>query len=365
MRLAVRRLLAFLQVDDVDMDKITFEQSEAFYIALRKLPLRMSAKEWDRGLPALIEDYDTGKDTRPRIAGPTVAKAINLLAAMQRSALQRGRAGHPVFSGLVSRADRKPVTPRLPFEAEHLTAIFSSPLFTGCAGPKAWDRRGDFIVDDHRRWIPILAATMGVRLEEAGQLLVADVRQQDGISYLDIIEEDDTAETSKNVKTATSRRRIPFHSVLIASGFQDYVQARRDAGDIRLFPQLRQGAKKKRTAKISQWFNQKFLPSVGVKAKNRCFHSFRHQFVDCAREADFVKDDVRKALLGHTSGSAHDRYGNGFSIRVLNEAMTQIEIPGFPLDALARPRKSRAVDVETEGKTNRCVLSRRPVSTPV
>ena len=342
MRLAVRRLLAFLQVENIDMSKITFEQSEAFNLALRKLPVRMSAKDWNRGLPALIEDYDTGKDSRPRIAAPTVAKVINLLAAMQRSALKRGRVGEAVFSGLVSRADRKPVTPRLPFSAQHITTIFSSPLFTGCAGPKDWKRRGDFIVDDHRRWIPIIAATMGVRLEEAGQLLVADVRQQDGVKYLEITElDDESPEQSKNVKTSSSRRRVPLHPALIASGFQDYVEARRDAGDTRLFPKLKQNAKKKLTAKFSQWFNQEFLPSVGLEARNRRFHSFRHYIIDRAREADFVKDDVRRALFGHTHGSAHDRYGNGFSLRVLNEAMAQVEIAGFPLDMLASPGQDR------------------------
>jgi integrase len=343
MCLAVRRLLAFLEVDDIEVNRISHKNTDDFVAALHRLPKHMKKNDWARGFKALIADYESRRDTRPRLSRPTVAKIVNLLHAMLNSAVKRGLAQHQVFGGLVSKTDSRTVTERLPFTPMQIEAIFTAPLFTGCASADDWQKPGTFLIDDERRWLPLIAITMGIRLEEGGQLLVSDVKEQSGITFIDITEVLDAEEArgkaagnEKSLKTAPSRRRVPVHPALVEAGFLQYVARRRIAGDVRLFPNLKRNAKGKWTAKFSEWFNREFLASVGLTSRNRRFHSFRHNFVDNAREADGVKDDVRKALVGHTSNSAHSKYGQGFSIRVLNDAMRQIEVPGLPLERLRK-----------------------------
>ena len=262
MRLAVRRLLSVLGVSDINVRDITFDQGEAILEAFKALPKHMSDHDWKVGIPALVADFKAGKDMRPRISLPTVAKAINLLSAIQSSAISRGYADRQVFCGMLSKSDIQPVINRLRFEPEHITAIFSAPLFTGCASATRWREPGTYVVDDERRWVPLLAATMGVRLEEAGQLLVADVREDEGVVYLQVTDLGNDVIESKSLKTTSSRRRVPLHAHMLAAGFLSYVDRRRVAGDLRLFPRLKVDGKNKRTAKLSQWFNGQFLPAL-------------------------------------------------------------------------------------------------------
>ena len=98
--------------------------------------------------------------------------------------------------------------------------------------PKAGERRLPFSDEEARlilekarelrgadRWIPWLLAFTGARVEEVAQALVADVRERDGIAYLDINAESE----GKSLKNAGSARRVPLHPALVAEGFLDYV----------------------------------------------------------------------------------------------------------------------------------------------
>ena len=80
----------------------------------------------------------------------------------------------------------------------------------------------------------------GARLEELGQLLVADVRCRDGVDYLivtDLPDEEEIADrTGKSVKSEAGRRRIPIHPELKRLGFLAFVARRRAAGGLRRLP---------------------------------------------------------------------------------------------------------------------------------
>ena len=75
LRLAVRRLLAYLKVEDVEVHRITYEDAERFVPALRRLPKHMKPQDWARGIDALIDDYNNGRDPRPRLARPCASAA--------------------------------------------------------------------------------------------------------------------------------------------------------------------------------------------------------------------------------------------------------------------------------------------------
>ena len=88
-----------------------------------------------------------------------------------------------------------------PFASEQLSALFSSPLYTGFQADGKEHLPGDQPADDWRHWIPLIALFTGARLGEIAQLLTDDVRQLHGHWVFHITEEGDD---EKNVKTEGS-----------------------------------------------------------------------------------------------------------------------------------------------------------------
>jgi len=132
-------------------------------------------------------------------------------------------------------------------------------------------RRGRF-------WVPLLALFHGLRLNEAAQLYIEDVGEEEGISCLQILVDlADGSSSDKRLKSKQSKRRIPIHPELLKNGFLDFVASRRaDTQHPRLFPEL--------TAyggyfsnHFSSWFGSFKRKTLGKDCK-ATFHSFRHNF---------------------------------------------------------------------------------------
>jgi integrase len=68
------------------------------------------------------------------------------------------------------------------------------------------------------RWAPWIMAFTGMRVAEVLQLFTTDIREDGGIHYISINEDD----PGKSVKTA-NRRNVPIHPALIREGFLKYV----------------------------------------------------------------------------------------------------------------------------------------------
>jgi integrase len=124
-------------------------------------------------------------------------------------------------------------------------------------------------------WAPLLGLMTGARVNEIAQLLLSDVLADDGVYYLNL--ESDN-ESGKKLKNANARRKIPLHSKLISLGFIDYVNALKDAGYARLFPELKPHKTKGYGRPVSAWFNESLLAGRLKLERNRSksFHSFRH-----------------------------------------------------------------------------------------
>lgn len=346
LRLTVRRLLNFLDREDIYLHEISFPDAQEFRDALLHLPKHMTEADWQRGVRRLALDHKEGRDDRPRLLPATVGKGIRLLSSVMRLAVQRGRIERHVFEGLLMKGALKSKRPRKPFTASEIEAIFSAPLFTGCDSPERWWLPGTYALRDHRYWIPLIAQTMGLRLEEAGQLCVSDVPTLHGVACVAITEreddeegEDDEAEdTVARIKTESSKRFVPVHPILVQLGFLDMVAARRRSREKRLFPELTRTKAGKLTGAVSKWFCGRFLPKVGVVHAAKKFHSFRHTYCDNARNSPGIEPEVRKALMGHTSTAAHERYGDGHSMAVLRDAVDRLMLPGMPTAKLLAAR---------------------------
>lgn len=140
----------------------------------------------------------------------------------------------------------------------------------------------------------------GARVNEIAQLLLSDVLADDGVYYLNL--ESDN-ESGKKLKNANARRKIPLHSKLISLGFIDYVNALKDAGYTRLFPELKPHKTKGYGRPVSAWFNESLLAGRLKLERNRSksFHSFRHSVSTLLKEKG-VSSELRAQLLGHVRG---------------------------------------------------------------
>lgn len=159
---------------------------------------------------------------------------------------------------------------RGPFSSEELRAIFSQPLFVNGHGRHVV---GAAQYGPHEFWLPLLGLFGGLRLKEASQLYLADVRQVDGVWCLDLNE----TTPDKSLKNEQSARLVPLHPALIASGFLDYCGRLEKEGFQRVFPELSCVASDARYAKDSGRRMSMMLEALGMQRDGgRVFHSFRH-----------------------------------------------------------------------------------------
>ena len=121
-------------------------------------------------------------------AASTAANYLNDVKTLLRWAAEAGRLpANPAEGVRAPKRKRKAADRRLPFSDEEARLILE----------KARELRGA------DRWMPWLLAFTGARVEEVAQALVADVRERDGIVYLDINAEG----AGKSLKNAGSARR--------------------------------------------------------------------------------------------------------------------------------------------------------------
>lgn len=105
---------------------------------------------------------------------------------------------------------KKSTRPRYPFSAEQLNALFSSPVYTGCASAARRSTPGEQIIKDSKYWVPLVGITTGMRLGEICQLLVSDIKVADKLVSIDVCKsEDDGADgNDKRLKTSSSEREL-------------------------------------------------------------------------------------------------------------------------------------------------------------
>lgn len=232
------------------------------------------------------------------------------------------------FKGLKLKLKGKNVRDeRHPFTTDELKAIFTAPIFTGCKSTAEWGTPGSLVSRSAGIfWVPLIGLLTGARLGEIIQLRTADVREDQGITYLDLNDDGE----DKRLKTAHSKRMVPLHAELVAAGFAELVAERRRAGQERLFPDLAMGADGYYSSPFSKHFSR-FLKRIGVKTRKNAFHSFRHCFEDACRNSDILKE-VMDALQGHGEEGMSGRYGRrGYMLKKLAEAMGRLKYEGVDL----------------------------------
>jgi len=205
---------------------------------------------------------------------------------------------------------------RLPYNLSQIQGILSSALFK--------ERQDDKLTE--YRWIILLGIYTGARLEEICRLKVADYGEEDGIPFIFIRPD---IQTGHNLKTASSRRRVPLHSRLIEFGFHEYLEQRKKERDKYIFPVMNRGKTVGGAIShaFSKWYGR-YLSEIGLSDKKLTFHSFRHSFKMFGRQAGIEKT-LLDCLQGHKNHEisldyGKDEFGSPYSLKTLSDALEKI-----------------------------------------
>ncbi|QDM16755.1 site-specific integrase [Tardiphaga sp. vice352] len=290
---------------------------------LFKWPVKAAEITVFKGLSFLEVIEKNEKLGKPAIQVRTINRYLSALGGFSTWLLSNDFIKDNPMTGMYLNFDRdeKKVHPYTPAQ---LKTIFSSPLFTSCAGKKREHEAGAEKVRDWRYWIPLIALYTGARLGEIAQLMPGDIRQLHGVWIFHVTKE---GAAGKSVKTKGSQRVIPMHSKLVEIGLLDYHASKMATPDSSMFPEIERDARGFVSGKPSMFFNDYFR-EIGVKAdRTRNFHSLRHGMADAFRVNHM--DEEFAVLLGHAKATTTGRYGN-VKEGVLSRLIEIIEAVSFP-----------------------------------
>jgi integrase len=164
----------------------------------------------------------------------------------------------------------------------------------------------------YKFWLPHVGLFTGARVNELCQLNpMTDIRfdKESATWFLDITEVGvtDVRIGKKSVKTATSKRKVPVHSQLIALGFIDYVKRLQRRSALMLFPEF--PPSRGRAAPLAgDWFRE-FLVELNLRdethgARISGMHAFRSTFLNRAANQGVVNAE---AITGHAGNVSEMR----------------------------------------------------------
>jgi integrase len=210
------------------------------------------------------------------------------------------------------------------FTGDDLRAIFGSAKFTRRqTKPKQYDSASAL------PWVAAIALYTGMRAEEICQLRPGDLRQENGIWLLEVTPD---AAAAGELKTDSSKRKVPVHSALKALGLLNYRRALPKNAE-RLFPNL--PARKSKGGKFAPAVGDAFADwrkSVGVHRppEKLDLHSFRHTFSKQLETIGVSPNDAAR-LLGHeVEGLSFGRY-SAPELKRLAKVIEQIKYDGLRL----------------------------------
>lgn len=305
-------------IGDIPAGEIVHDDLLDYRDAAGTLPASMPRA--DRALPFTERLALHGRKGDHRISPATLKKRVGAIQALLSFAkgqkwITRNEGRDVPILGYTKAG----TSPRQTFQEEELQRLFSSALFTL---PSTW-KHNRSVSDMTLYWLFLIALTTGARLEEIGQALLADVKMDGGITFIDIDDYAEQTGADKSVKTETSRRLVPVHRNLIGLGFNEYRGALAETGHSRLFPDLVTNQFGKRTKEASRIANRIIDRCISTDAR-LVFHSFRHTFKDLALEAG-IDARIIDQICGHEPVSVGGKYGKGVRLSSLNRALHKLD----------------------------------------
>ena len=270
-----------------------------------------------------IDEIMKLKDVKPQ-SRVNVNKFLTRLTTFMRFGVSQGYIKDNYIDGMkipISKTEER--KKREPFSPEDLVKILHPKTYLGWTidfGKTTKSNKPDVVkYQNPFYWSFCIGVLSGMRTNEISQLLIGDIIKKENVWMFSIDETE-----GKSVKTTSSIRKVPVHPTLISLGFIDYVKIIKSKGVDRVFPELtkqRDGY----STKISQHYNEKFLPSVGVwKKQVKVLYSTRHTFINrCYNKG--VDRDILKSIVGHEPDFTMDVYGgNPFTPKQLYNEISKV-----------------------------------------
>ena len=303
------------------LSSITSQVVREFKEHLRKSPSNINKKYKDLSIRGAVAAAET--DGSSTLAVTTQEKFLQHLSSLYGFAIDELEySGKNPFHGRADSrlADQHSRDARNPFSENQLTALFTSPLYTGCKSLSSCDRPGKLIPKtSYKFWLPLIGLYSGMRLQEIAQLRIEDIQQYKDIWLFDI----NARHEDQKLKTPQSARKIPNHEDLIQLGLLDRVRQVEHSKDLRLFPDITMASDGTYSGNPSKWFGR-YSEQIGVKTDKTSFHSFRHNMKDNFRNAG-ESDELSEHFCGRKTGSTAERYGSAYSIERFYEALHKLE----------------------------------------
>ena len=174
--------------------------------------------------------------------------------------------------------------------------------------------------------IMLVALYTGMRLDEIASLRREQIREQDGIHFVQV----------EDAKTPAGNRQVPIHPAI---GWLIERAKRAPAGG-RLWPLFNpEGPGKKPGADAGREFSR-FKAAKGFTDRRKVFHSFRKN-VTRQMERGGVPENEWAQVFGHEKGFTYGRYNpDGIALERKAEIIGIIEYPGIRLPHPAPPSGS-------------------------
>jgi integrase len=275
-----------------------------------------------------IDEIMKLKDVKPQ-SRVNVNKFLTRLTTFMRFGVSQGYIKDNYIDGMkipISKTEER--KKREPFSPEDLVKILHPKTYLGWTidfGKTTKSNKPDVVkYQNPFYWSFCIGILSGMRTNEISQLLIGDIIKKENVWMFSIDETE-----GKSVKTTSSIRKVPVHPTIISLGFIDYVKIIKSKGFDRVFPELtkqRDGY----STKISQHYNEKFLPSVGVwKKQVKVLYSTRHTFINrCYNKG--VDRDIIKSIVGHEPDFTLDVYGgNPFTPKQLYQGISKVSYPNI------------------------------------
>ncbi len=331
----VQRLSEFL--GNPDIATITPLDMDRFKLALERFPNTKRDISKVEFLAAIERAEKADPDYR-RLHVKTIWNWTVAFKQMFEFAVERDLIAKNPAANMMAKPSAEESKIKRPYEADDIATIFNTGMFRGSSGTGYRNKPGRVITRDHKFWLPIVALWTGMRVDEIATLSRAEIKELDGIHYIDLTARAITRNAWRRVKNASARRIIPIPDKLIAVGFLRYVEGQKEW----VFPELYRPKTdtKKWSAKFTGWWGLWAKANApkkgeGMDEPEKTFHSFRHSWKAVA-QLSAIKEEIHDEISGHKGGGVGRHYGKGAvltydRLKILKGEIDQIDFPTFAL----------------------------------
>ena len=297
---------------DIPLGKINREMGVKFKEDLIKLPKNKNKLPQYKDLD-FHQLVGLNVNEKDRISTRTVNNNLGYVSSFMSWCVINGYVDINVFQGMKLKIKVRQQDERDRFTEEEIKQIFNKQNYIEYTEVEKgkWEYY----------WIPLVSLFTGMRCNEICSLYLDNIRVIKGNHReqrwcFDILEE--PSRPDKHLKTLSSRRMIPIHDTLLDLGLIEFVEIlkKRQPNRQRLFQELKL-SEGSYIRNVSRFFNQRYLPKLGLKTDKKSFHSIRHTVIDHLKQKGIDVSYIND-LVGHHSGNIDlDRYGKSYNPDIL------------------------------------------------